>query len=625
MKSMYRNILKYSAMLVMAAAIVACDDDDNEVARTKTNNSVEGLFRDRLTNVDLFYDAIKQAGLEDRLTGDASYTFFAPTNDAMKVLLGENPTPEQIRAIVDAHTLEGTVLSSDIQKGFVTMVGGQKVYTSVQNGVQLNAKATVSNPNNEGTNGVVHVISYPLTDFPEQTITEIVNEQAGLAEGAQFTTLQAALVATGLDQALNNEAGTFTVFAPTDAAFAKLGLTADNVGSLPLDFLTEVLQQHVLSERFFTVDYAAGSRRIYTLNGGQNSARGLDITTKADEITIQVNVGDQSGAVSNASSVIENILAVNGTIHAINEVIFAEPYVIDFISGFYSIGSGNQALFGPFYTALSSSGNYDELLRSEAPYTLLAVRSYSDTDIENYIFEGNVDISNSVGSKITAINGASYFVTAVSGREYLNGRNPITTFNTGASVAEDVVAYNGLISLFNVFNAQGRFTPLPAETTTQVMSADANYSLFTAALNHLGLDDVANATYLYVNNTNFRAAYAAALGVSVGAIAGISNDELVTYLGSEFLDDAVLEDIVDRHIVPSVFFQVNAPSGATFTNRNGETLRIANVGGTVGIQSKTTAGVVSVIGFTAGSVDILGSNGAVHVINAMLTANVNNN
>ena len=54
------------------------------------------------------------------------------------------------------------------------------------------------------------------------------------ADSGEFSTLIAAVSAAGLVDTLNGNRQ-FTVFAPTDAAFAKLGLTAANIGSVPVD------------------------------------------------------------------------------------------------------------------------------------------------------------------------------------------------------------------------------------------------------------------------------------------------------------------------------------------------------------------------------------------------------
>jgi uncharacterized surface protein with fasciclin (FAS1) repeats len=83
-------------------------------------------------------------------------------------------------------------------------------------------------------------------------------ETAAAANGAtgDFDTLLAALEATGLADALSAK-GQRTVFAPTDDAFAELGLTPANVGTLPNDVLVDVLLYHVTPGRKYAADVLA--------------------------------------------------------------------------------------------------------------------------------------------------------------------------------------------------------------------------------------------------------------------------------------------------------------------------------------------------------------------------------
>src|SRR5690606_34974617 len=76
---------------------------------------------------------------------------------------------------------------------------------------------------------------------PAETIVDVA-----VANG-NFTTLVAALVATGLDDTLDDEDRTFTVFAPTDAAFAALGEGAVEALLEDLPALENILLYHVIA------------------------------------------------------------------------------------------------------------------------------------------------------------------------------------------------------------------------------------------------------------------------------------------------------------------------------------------------------------------------------------------
>ena len=127
------------------------------------------------------------------------------------------------------------------------------------------------------------------------------NEASG-----EFSTLISAVVATGLDETLSGFRR-FTVFAPTDAAFAALGLNANNIAFAPKGALTQVLLYHVTPGKRFSGS-VLGSRFLRMVNG--EFAR--------------VSVNDQ-GAFINQSRLLApdliDIEADNGVIHVIDSVL----------------------------------------------------------------------------------------------------------------------------------------------------------------------------------------------------------------------------------------------------------------------------------------------------------------
>ena len=131
------------------------------------------------------------------------------------------------------------------------------------------------------------------------------------AGAGDFTTLVAALKAAGLVDALKGP-GPFTVFAPTDAAFAKLpkgtldGLLADKAK------LTKVLTYHVVPGDIRAADLKGRADRngFVTLKTVEGSDLTIHLTTKG------VNVGRQMADVTSA-----DVAASNGVIHVIDEVL----------------------------------------------------------------------------------------------------------------------------------------------------------------------------------------------------------------------------------------------------------------------------------------------------------------
>jgi uncharacterized surface protein with fasciclin (FAS1) repeats len=123
------------------------------------------------------------------------------------------------------------------------------------------------------------------------------------AETGEFSTLIAAVVAADLVDALS-AVGQRTVFAPTDAAFAELGLDSGNIGELPVDVLTDILLYHVAPGRRYAADVVS-STRIRMSNGGFT--------------TIRLEGGE--AYVNGSQIVLTDVEATNGVIHVIDAVL----------------------------------------------------------------------------------------------------------------------------------------------------------------------------------------------------------------------------------------------------------------------------------------------------------------
>ena len=126
------------------------------------------------------------------------------------------------------------------------------------------------------------------------------------AEDGQFSTLVTSIRAAGLDQALQ-EKGPFTLFAPTDTAFAKL--PDGELGRLLQDKakLAEILKYHVVQAEVTADKVLPGSVR--TLNGA----------------SIETHVDGKKITVNDAAVTRTNIMARNGVIHAIDKVLTPPP------------------------------------------------------------------------------------------------------------------------------------------------------------------------------------------------------------------------------------------------------------------------------------------------------------
>lgn len=274
----------------------------------------------------ILVEAVLAADLADTLSGDGPFTVFAPTNDAFAALLGElGVTKDQLladkdllTAVLTYHVVAGQVLKADVPVGqaIATVNGGE--FTVDSNLAITDARGRMANivaTDILNSNGVIHVIDSVIlpaaaaTPEPEPTVGNSIVDIA--VSNPDFSILVEAVAAAGLVDVLAGE-GPFTVFAPTNAAFAALlaekhltkeELLADKA------YLTDVLLYHVLGAEVFAADVPVGTH-ITTVQGGN-----IDITS---EFKINDNAHRQAQIVST------DIDADNGVIHVIDAVLL--PY-----------------------------------------------------------------------------------------------------------------------------------------------------------------------------------------------------------------------------------------------------------------------------------------------------------
>lgn len=136
----------------------------------------------------------------------------------------------------------------------------------------------------------------------DQTVA--LNSQ-GEYEG-QFDTLIAAVQASDpvVAETLSDEAGNYTVFAPTDEAFSSIGVGEENVSELSGQQLTQILTYHVV-EGEIRSDNLTAVRSVDTLNG--------------QPVTIETAIVDRENRT--ARIIAGDIRASNGVIHAIDSVL----------------------------------------------------------------------------------------------------------------------------------------------------------------------------------------------------------------------------------------------------------------------------------------------------------------
>lgn len=236
------------------------------------------------------------------------YTAFAPTDEAFDALgdlkdkLLTADWEEHLRRILLYHVAYGYYPASDIPSdGTIFTLGVENVNTTVTGGVVKINDATVAIPDIEASNGYIHAIDKVL--IPSFMTKDIVTKAR---EVGNFETLLAALDAAELTESLQGE-GPFTLFAPTDSAFDKLGQGVINELLADTDTLGDILKYHV-SPGIVLADELKD---------------GVSLPTLLDGSTIDVSVFgfwffQFSTLNENTHISFSNILTSNGVIHVVS-------------------------------------------------------------------------------------------------------------------------------------------------------------------------------------------------------------------------------------------------------------------------------------------------------------------
>ena len=257
--------------------------------------------------------AVQAAGLVETLKGPGPFTVFAPTDEAFaalpagtveSLLLPENL--DQLTAILTYHVVADELLAADVLgMTMIETVQGQSLDVSLVEGAPFVDAAQIIDTDIETSNGVIHVIDSVL--LPEEMAAEMDIVDTAAAAGS-FNTLIAAVQAAGLEATLRGP-GPFTVFAPTDAAFAALPAGTVETLLMPenIDQLISILTYHVVADELLATD-VLGMTMIETVQGQ----------------SLDVSLVDGAPFVDAAEIVGTDILTSNGVIHVIDSVLLPE-------------------------------------------------------------------------------------------------------------------------------------------------------------------------------------------------------------------------------------------------------------------------------------------------------------
>lgn len=328
MKPQMRRLLQLIIVFALALSLVPVQPAFAQDADIVDTAVAAGSFNTLVT-------AVQAAGLVDTLKGEGPFTVFAPTDEAFaklpaEVLEAALADPEGLLTqVLLYHVVPGKVMSTDLSDGLeATTAQGEAVTFTIADGMAMVNNAHIVAADVEASNGVIHVIDTVILPpsivaaaaateeaMAEATATpapaEEVMAEAAMADivdtavaAGSFNTLVAAVQAAGLVDALKGE-GPFTVFAPTDDAFAKLPqATIDALLADPTGDLTQILLYHVVPGKVMAADLSDGLEAT-TLQGG----------------AVTFKLSDSGAMVNDANIIVTDIETSNGVIHVIDSVL----------------------------------------------------------------------------------------------------------------------------------------------------------------------------------------------------------------------------------------------------------------------------------------------------------------
>jgi transforming growth factor-beta-induced protein len=387
--------------------------------------------------------ALTAGDLVEQLEGPGPFTVFAPTDDAfaklppgaIEFLLRPENKPELVK-VLTYHVVAGKALTAaDIiamRPPFkLPMVNGISTnITLYGSSIKIN-NSTVIQADIMASNGIIHAIDMVL--LPQDIVNTAVSD-------GRFKTLVTALTAADLVPVLKGK-GPFTVFAPTDDAFAKLppGTIDDLLKPENKAKLITILTYHVVIRKALTAADIQAMNPPFQLQ----MANQISTTITRDGTKIKINDADITDF---------DIIALNGVIHAIDTVLLPPDIVdtavsdgrfktlvlaltaADLVTGLR--GNGPFTVFAPTEDAFAKlpPGTIADLLKPENKPKLITILSY-------HVVSGRALTAADILAmnppfKLEMLNGLA---TTISQDEFN------IKINDAAVIQADIIAKNGII------------------------------------------------------------------------------------------------------------------------------------------------------------------------------------
>ena len=436
---------------------------------------------------------------------------------------------------------------------------------------------------NHAANGMVASVTVNPATQSNSVVDIIVNSP-------DHTVLEAAVVEAGLVDALSAE-GPFTVFAPTDDAFATLldalGYTAEELLAYP--GLTDILLYHVVGAQALSTDLSDGQQ----------------ITTLLEEdVVVTIN---ENGVFINQSQVTTaDIVTDNGVVHVIDAVLVPEPAqsntVVDII-----VNSEEHTIMEDALVATDLLG----VLSGEGPFTVFAATDDAHLDLmaalgitleELLAYPGLTDVllyhvveaqalstDLSDGQEITTMLGADVQVTITSDGVFINQAQVIVA---------DLVADNGVVHVIDAILIP-EDEELP-ETVVDIIVESEVHTLLELAVGAAGLVDALSGEgpfTVFAPTDDAVVALTEALGITADDLLALPN----------------LGEILQYHVVAGEAYSDDLEDGQMITTLLGQDVTVSI--DDAGVMINEAMVIIA---------DLEAENGVVHVIDAVLVPTATN-
>ncbi|KAH0287621.1 FAS1 domain-containing protein [Aureobasidium namibiae CBS 147.97] len=335
--------MRFQSIAPFALAAVVASAQDNSTGGNLTTggnitSSTNGTVPLANQQLNSFWTLLQQFNLLGSVSNERNVTLLAPSNEALARLntSGVAITSELVQALINYHTLNGTILSSNLNNvtsafphthltnpAFSNVTGGQVVEGILKNGTAyffsgLKNNVSVTSANLNFTGGVIHIVDGTLTIPGNLTSTLTNSNLTALAGAAQELNLTSTL------SSLHD----VTIFAPDNSAFQAVG---DALANASVTELISVLGYHVVNNSvLYSADIPSGETTVPTFIGAN--------------LTVQ-NING-SYYVNSAKVINPDILFSGGVIHVIDRVLNPNNTVAHNASQTASSSSTSQAFAG---------------------------------------------------------------------------------------------------------------------------------------------------------------------------------------------------------------------------------------------------------------------------------------